>query len=319
MDPDDSPILPGLPDYTERVKKTTAELTLKFDGGVTKDNVIPLDLYAPSILALGTSLSVAHQVLQPGTPAPDINIRAEEPGSFDALLTVDVNTILEQGAAVLTGKPATAVLNAIALFGVVRTAIAVVKKIAGRRYTKSEPSPDGEVTLSLAGGDSLTVTGEALRLIEDPKFRKNLRKLFIPLKGEKIETMSLSGHEPNGREIPPVEADQSDSDSFDYDDDDEPDEWADDVELTVVSPDFRRGRAWKFDSSFGEFSAKILDDDFLDRVEKEGIKFGVGDTIMAVVVTTQYVDKLDQVKTKRVVSKVLDVLPPVQGQLAYGN
>lgn len=319
MNTDDSPILPGMPDYTERVKKTTAELTLKFDGGVTKDNVVPLDLYAPSILALGTSLSVAHQVLQPGTPAPDINIRAEEPGSFDALLTVDVNTVLEQGAAVLTGRPATAVLNAIALFGVVRTAIAAVKKIAGRRYTKSEPGPDGEVTLSLAGGDSLSVSGEALRLIEDPKFRKNLRKLFIPLQGEKIETMSLSGHDSEGRRVPPIEATHSDSESFDYEDDDEPDEWANDLELTVVSPDFRRGRAWKFDSDQGEFSAKILDEDFLDRVERESIKFGLGDAIKAVVVTTQYVDKLDQAKTKRVVSKVLDILPPAQGELQYSS
>lgn len=318
MSNDDSPLLPGMPDYNERVKKTTAELSLTYDGGVAERHVIPVEDYAPSLLALGTSLSTAHQALQPGTPAPSINISAERPGSFDAFLIVDVNTIIEQGTAILSGTKATATVNAIALLAVVREAIAAVMKIAGRRAEKSQ-TMNGEVVLTLPDGATLSVSDDALKLIENPKFRKNLRKLFLPLKGGEITSMSIAGQDRTGNSIDPLTATTIDSDSFDYEDDDEPEEWAEDMELTVVSPVFHRGPAWKFDSKRGPVTAKIIDDDFMDKVEKKLVKFGNGDTILAVVVSTQYVDKLDQVKTKHVVSKVLNILGPTQGELQYNG
>ena len=305
-----------MPKYTKDVKKTTAELSLTYDGGIAEQHVIPVADYAPSLLALGTSLSTAHQVLQPGTPAPSINISAERPGSFDAFLIVDVNTIVEQGTAILSGTKATATVNAFALLAVVREAIAAVKKIAGRRAEKSR-SLNGEVTLTTPDGATISVSDDALKLIENPKFRKNLRKLFLPLKGEEVTSMSLTGHDRAGNSVPQLTATTADSDSFDYEDDDEPEEWAEDLELTVVSPVFHRGPAWKFESKHGPFSAKILDDEFMDQVEKQLVRFGKGDAILAVVVNTQYVDKLDQVKTKRVVSKVLRILGPTQGELPY--
>lgn len=85
--------------------------------------------------------------------------------------------------------------------------------------------------------------------------------------------------------------------------------------LQIESPTFKEGNKWKFFDGQYSFFADILDEGFIERVNKGIERFGKGDTLIALVRLNQSTT-LDTLKMERTVVKVLDhVIAPEQKRL----
>ena len=86
--------------------------------------------------------------------------------------------------------------------------------------------------------------------------------------------------------------------------------------LEIISPSFdERGDNWRFSDGEVEFSAPILDEDFLERVRKGEILFSSTSSIEACIRTVQSRPGL-RLKTERSIVKVLNFIPSKIGSLS---
>lgn len=92
-------------------------------------------------------------------------------------------------------------------------------------------------------------------------------------------------------------------------------EFTAEMNVVVMSPDFKEGNKWRFSDGQAEFYAGIEDDAFNGRIARRQIRFGLGD-VLRVSMNVKQVGAFRPDRQERTILAVLDYCPaPVQEEL----
>ena len=259
---------------------------------------------APAILATAEVVRVAHGLLNVPGPAPQVNISATRPGSFIVdLLVADAN-FGRQILDLLVSRPADAAINLQGLVTLVVMSVGGVRKLRNRKIARVEqPTPD-LVRIILDDGTTLEIAPEVLRLTLDAEYRRALRAMTEPVRGEQgIERLTVRADSQSEA------VESADSSAFDVPPSAEESlgESVTEVVLRPINVAFTEGNKWRFNDGETTFHAAIHDLGFLSRVDAGRERFAKNDMLRVRLRTRQTRDA-EGLHTERTVTDVLEHL-----------
>ena len=261
-------------------------VTVKFDG---QAHQVDINTFTQVILDYSKVLQAAAD--EAGVEEPvRIFITATEPGSLDVVMSVIAEAAsgtLEFLANYQDGLEA-AVLIAGGLYG-------LKQKIAGKRKVEKvqESKTEGTVTLS-ADGDMFVVNAEVFNLYKDrPETTEAIDNSFTVLE----ENPAIEGIEMNSGGETVFRAERNEFSAIATSPNYENDNVRHNVEsvwLTVVKPFLAvsKTRKWEFIYNGSKITAPIIDDAFLDTLER--IPFRMGTKMLVELDVLQEYDELYQ-------------------------
>src|SRR5262245_35807923 len=114
---------------------------VKYEGPALAEGRMPVRDLAPALLALGELFREASRELYPELPAPSLDVKAAEKGSFDVQMVLAADGMWEQVVNMLSAKGPTALTNLLGLVidgGVVGTGLFKLIQIIGQRKIERE-------------------------------------------------------------------------------------------------------------------------------------------------------------------------------------
>lgn len=286
---------------------------MRYDGPEVESGRMNVRQLAPALLAVADLVHESSDVLYPGAPAPRVDIHATDRGSFlvDLALSSSSAEMTQHAIAVYQTIKDKADALAVILgltFGGIQTALI----IEGRVIQQRTDQPDGQVTLHLADGTTLTIPPERADLLTRPNFWAGARSIAQPL-GEGVTSLEIrreddlvrvTAEQKPSLERPILDPVVTESEAR--------------VILTVLQPTFAEGYKWKFSDGSTDFFASIEDHEFITSVMLGDERFGAGDRLDCNLVTRQTITTDDKLKTERAIIQVLSHTPgPHQQALPF--
>ena len=198
--------------------------------------------------------------------------------------------------------------------GVVIGLLELVRWAKGRKLDKPKNLKDGHVQFTV-DGDSFKAPHKVVRLYQNKKVRESLDKLIAKtLEREGIDKFTATDNNGN-REV----VEKKDAQYFGYGsmkEDTLVDETRTRASFSIVSLRFTEEHRWKLNDGDKTIAVTIKDQDFLDRVARNDIRFSKGDLLVCEVKTQQFRDD-SKPKTVHTVERVVEhqkaslQLPPV--------
>ena len=267
------------------------KFSIKFDGPAIENGEIDVHDFAPAVLSFADLVKIANKHLNNDQAEASIKLKATNKGSFEAVLMLDVS-FMAAIADFFTDTDKLAHANQIVqlLIGggtVTGGLIWLIKKMAGEKPTNIQDTQEG-VELTMPDGNTYTVTKPVAKLYELPEIRQQIEKATQVLEKPGIQTLSFNNDNcsDNGLKI-----DRSERSYFlmpqVHDGDDKINEFEEEKYLEAVSIHFKEGHKWRFRDGEDEFSASIVDADFINMVQAGEVRFLKGDAFFCLVHTRQ--------------------------------
>lgn len=234
---------------------------------------------APALLAVGQLFEAANKVLHGENSSARIRIRTVSPGSFAVGLDVGVS-FLTSLRDMLSGTDATAAANLITLltFGISIPigAIRLTKLLGGKRPTAISRLPEGLAVVEI-NGQKIEVDEPVVRLALDVNVRLALERVIAePLAKEGIDVVEIEGGGHSER------IEKSEAYFFLM----PPDREAGVFEsryrgpFSIVNLSFKEGNKWRLHDGNSALNATVIDQSFLDRVNRNEVSFSKGDILI---------------------------------------
>ncbi|GAB2736995.1 hypothetical protein [Sinomonas soli] len=278
--------------------------SVKFDGPALEDHAMRVEDLAPALLAMARLFRDAQTALGDDAPPASLDIHAQRPGSFAVDLMLEIPGIYEQVLGMLLSREAQATLSATGLLGVVLAAFRGLKWMHGRHGLRREHIEPGQVRITDANGDSITLPAESLSVIQSPAFRRAAEEMTRPLERDGIDSIVLT----SSADPQPVVVSQEDRESFEVPDQEEvvfePTEREVVVRLENVA--FVEGNKWKVNDGANSFHAAVEDLGFRERVESGAERFAANDTLKVLLRTQQRKTKRGALQVTNTILRVLD-------------
>lgn len=290
-----------------------ATFSVHYQGAALEDGRMPVRELAPALLALGDLFKVAGGEIYPDLPAPTLEIKATEEGSFDVHLIINASDAWEQVMNMLNAKGTTALATLEALiFGTGSAGVGFYKliKIAKRRKIKkiepADSNPD-MVKITWSDGTTLEAPAATVKLFQNSTARKAARDSVAPAKHEGISKVEFRPETP---EIEPMTVEASEVTEFDLPltlDEDELLDEERELVVSVIKTDFEDGR-WKVSTGKDTFGVRMEDEGFKERID-HGEPFRKGDLLRSRIRTIQST-KDGKLQTEY---RLLEVLEHIKG------
>ncbi|MEM9243364.1 MAG: hypothetical protein AAGA27_04820 [Pseudomonadota bacterium] len=244
---------------------------------------------APALLAFGSLIEKANQIVNPGSPEIKTHVKALSKGSFE------INLLLQHGVVkdvidMLASKESNAILNLLVYLGLagagVNGLIKLIKATAGdSRKIRLIPETENEDLIKIKIGNTTIETCKlSLDLYRDLKIRKQLERISAPLSEEGIELIEfnydnnkieIKKHERTYFIVPEANKTILKEDSHREN-------------LIIIRAAFKKDNKWRFSNGASEFNAQIKDQAFIEKIMNHKIVFGKGDYLDCEILLRQY-------------------------------
>ena len=286
------------------------QFVIVYDGPALRDGRMSVGELAPALLAMAETFRETHEMINVGQPEVSLNFRATGTGSFEVHL--ELVQVAASAGVILTSTPVSAVVN---LFELVAGPVGLfrfIKRLRNRTPVEVQPLPTGEVRMTFAEGDSITVPSELLGLERNVSLRRQLREVLAPLDHpgvdefrvrarDTVTTVSIDREDLPAFEPPalPVASPGSTLLETDFE-----------IVLTIITLSFDQSKKWRLSDGEQAYSVNILDNSFWARVHQREINFGDGDTLRCRMHARQSRDGNGKISTERWISKIIEFIPP---------
>lgn len=289
-----------------------ANFRLKYDGPSLGSHEMDVKDFAPALLALGELLEEANSVLNNGKTKVSVNIKATNPGSVDAVLSVSWG-LVQQTVSLFSSDGATAIVNAhdlLKILGIISGGgggyigvIGLIKWAKARKISSITKIETGDFKVELQDGEVSVRNESEIKLFSFISIRKKIESIIrTPLLKPGIDSVSFRDETGAGEQ----EITKEDSEYFSAPEVTK--ELIDDREiethLTLVNVSFQDGK-WKFNDGSQTFFAEIVDGDFNEKVRGNQITFARDDILKVILIRKQYISD-GAIKTEYALKKVID-------------
>lgn len=285
-------------------------IRLTYDGPALDAHTMDVRMLAPALLAFGDLCEETGKLLFGDQVTTRVEVRASfRTGSFGIDLAV-APQLLQQIMGWFAGESATAAANGLAILGALGTTggglIAVLRWLRNRPIQRVETVVGGRRVLT-DDGDSLIVEESVILLLQSRLVRTHLARVIEPIEQDGIERLAFGSdaqidtlierrdavyfHVPPPEEV--LLADQTHTLSF-----------------SIVNLAFKEDHKWRLSDGQNTLFVQMADAAFLERVDRNLIRFAKGDILVAETQIKQW-QGADGLRTEYTIEHVIEHRPGV--------
>lgn len=239
---------------------------------------------APALLAIADTLEEANLVLNGNRAQVRVQVHASfKTGSFGVDLDVAQKFISHALDFLANDVRVVGSMNLLTILGFIGGGSAglvkLVRWLRGRTIRKVEISDENGVATVITDDGSLEVEAKTIELFRSYKVRQSIeRAIKLPLEREGIESVAFVYEE---RVTEVIERHERHYFAAPTSDKLPIDEQEYLTSLQLVSVPMREGYKWRVDDGNGPFTAVVLDEAFVQKMQRSEITFTAGDILVA--------------------------------------
>ena len=284
----------------------SASFSLEYDGPALAEHEMDVRDLAPALLSASSLFQELNRVANPLAPPVSVNVRATAEGSF----LIELRVIYEVAKAGLLTPDAIALGTLSGLVGGVAALINFLKKRHESPVVSEEPLAPGVIRVRFLDGTTMDVPAALLTASTLPAIQHDLSEMMKPLTKQGVASLVMSQEAAEiarveSSDVPAFRPTASDGRTLLKSVDRE-------VFLTIRTLGFESG-TWSFSDGASNFRARVLDEDFLSRVDA-GEAFSKLDVLRCNIREAQYRAADGSLQATVEILEVLEHLPPAQAQ-----
>lgn len=260
---------------------TTASFDMVFDGPALADGNIEARHLGNSMLAIGSLFTQVNRLANGDTATVKVNVAALSPGSFVVDFTVVHDVTIAMDLTLDAEQLKTLIFGTSGVAGGVPGLLWFLRILRGRRHRVVEE--DGDLIKVEVERENYTVRAELHRVANSGMVREIVRDLVAPLTAEGVERLVFRE---NGRVVEEIGSD--DVVAFKPEGDEAIlSDFTATKHFQIEDLSFKEGKLWRLSDGASVLRVRILDDDFLGRVDNNEIAFAKGDRLVVELRTIQ--------------------------------
>jgi len=291
---------------------------LAFDGEAIKDGSIEVNDLAPALLALGDLVDETNKYVTGGKAPVALRVRPEiERGSFKIALEI-AEGWYDKFVELFTGPDVTALATFLTILGIsgLLGLIQLIKRSKGKKpKTVVEVDQRTRVRVEFEGEAPVEIERQLFDLFNNLRARDAVARFVKPLTRKGIDDMQFYH-----RGKPTVNITQDEAGYFRAPDIQE-DEIVSETEtiLRIIGISFKEGNKWRLSDGGNTYYISLLDEDFINRVHRNEVRFGENDCLRVVMRVRQSYEG-GQLKIARDILRVIEHIPSgTQTMIPFGG
>lgn len=285
---------------------SSASFQIVYDGPALASHEMEVRDLAPALMALGDLFEEANATLNHGRAKVGVSVKGSFKTGCFAIDLACTQSLLQQAQDFFAGSPVTAALNLVGILGLAKTAggglISLIKWVRARPITRVEILDNGKVRI-FCDSEHYDTEQEVLQLFRNWRLRKAFQDVVhAPLQKEGIEYFAVREEDGDFAVVTRAEstyfiAPEQEEEAIE--------ESEREASLQLVNVAFRDDNKWRFFDGASTFYATITDEDFLNRVNINDVRFAKGDLLR---VRLREIKTLvgEQLRAEHIIEEVLD-------------
>lgn len=259
----------------------TATFQIIYSGPTLENNEMDIRELAPSLVAVADLLEEANLIINGGGTKINVNVHGSfKSGSFGIDFTV-VQDILQNIMDFFNSEGITTATNILALLGIKdigQGLVGLLKRLKNRKIKKVENIADNRVSIHITSDEKIEIDSRVLDLYKSQRIRDALDKIIAqPLSRIGINEIRV-GTDDSSK---PVVISKDEKEYFEIPllGDELLGENTTEAYLQVVSLSFKEDNKWRFSRGESVFYARLKDDEFLAKIDKNEVRFSKDDIL----------------------------------------
>ena len=265
----------------------TTELKISYDGDSLQQHKMDVKDLAPALISMGELFEKANYILNKKDTSLKVQIQDLEAGSFGINLEI-TQKVVSQISSLLSGDTITSVpaLKDLIFAGKESGTglINLIRKLKGGKPDSIKNLKNGYIELVL-DGKTVIVQSRLLHLFDDIGIRKSIENIMAPLENKGVSDFKVIEKD---NLVEHVKEDEIQFFKTPILEDEKISDYEQESAYSIISLAFREDNKWRLYDGSSTISVKVLDKDFLKKVEANYISFTKGDILICRVKTIQW-------------------------------
>lgn len=293
-------------------------LIIAYDGEALKNHEIDIEELAMSLTGMANLLKQSSSLVNSGQNSKiSVKVSSLSSGSFE------IHLVAEQVKDVLgffgTNPQIVGLSTILMLLGFTGTGlIQFILKFKNNKIENAKEDNNGDINITYCENNetkNITINKNVYIFYNDTDLRNAFYKVLSPLNSEGVDSFEIRDINQNIK----GKINKEDLPYFSITPQNELlNEYTNDMWLSFINISFKDGNKWKFSNGDNEFHASMEDEDFLNSVNSDIMKFSKNDTMKAKVKISQHLTE-NGIKTAYSILKILEYKSVTQLRLDIYN